>query len=79
MPVPEEHYGKGVPVVLNLSLRLVEFPGDFTGGLCYFLYHQFFVQLLRIKVLNPHCLVRDVFVLDIEPMVISYFNIFVAA
>jgi hypothetical protein len=43
MPVPEEHYGKGVPVVLNLYLRLVEFSGDLLGYFCYFIYHHFFV------------------------------------
>lgn len=37
MPVPEEHHGKGVPGVLNLNVRPVEFPGDLiTGGLLLF-------------------------------------------
>jgi hypothetical protein len=35
MPVPEEHYGKGVPCVLNPSVRLVEFPGDLITGVLF--------------------------------------------
>ena len=30
MPVPEEHYGKGVPGVLKFPIRL-EFPGDLSA------------------------------------------------
>jgi len=51
MPVPEEHYGKGVPGVLNLTIRLrISWRLECLGAFAIFPTNQYFVQLLsRIK------------------------------